>query len=83
MKERVRESWEEFERRVMPRGAGALQRQEMRRAYYQGAFAVLGMLARDMTTPDGEALNESDEEIVRDLASEMELFVAELARGRA
>lgn len=41
----VQAEWEEFERRVMPRGAPPVQRNEMRRAFFAGAYGMLSMSA--------------------------------------
>ncbi|HEY9697075.1 MAG TPA: hypothetical protein V6D10_07415 [Trichocoleus sp.] len=38
--------WQSFERAVMPKNASAVQRQEMRRAFYMGAVAMLNIMKR-------------------------------------
>lgn len=40
----IREQWESFERQVIPIGASAIQRQEMRRAFYAGAIALFSSI---------------------------------------
>jgi len=43
---RIEASWIEFEKAVIPRGAPAIQRQEMRRAFYAGTWALLQEMKR-------------------------------------
>ncbi len=46
----VRELWGSFEREVVPDDAGPVQREEMRRSFYAGAFGVFcELIGRDHT----------------------------------
>lgn len=40
----VKQRWEQFERNVVPAGASAAQRQEIRRAFYAGFYESLGAI---------------------------------------
>ncbi|WP_088893147.1 hypothetical protein [Leptolyngbya ohadii] len=42
----IRQKWQQFERSVMPIDASPIQKQEMRRAFYAGAFALLDIVAQ-------------------------------------
>lgn len=52
----VSERWREFET-ILPRGSSALQRREMRRAFYAGFYSALmaGIEMADQTGDDDEA----------------------------
>jgi hypothetical protein len=41
MKQRIKEEWNSFDKDVVPAGAHHVQRQEMKRAFYAGAHAIL------------------------------------------
>ena len=43
MKNSIAQQWESFSANVLPRDAPTVQRQEMRRAFYAGAHAMLEM----------------------------------------
>jgi hypothetical protein len=76
----VKDAWESFERRVVADDAPPIQRQEMRRAFYAGAWAVL-ITCETISAPDI-----SQEQAVAILAScrkECERFVALMNMGRA
>jgi hypothetical protein len=62
--ERLAESWESFERAVIPADAGPVQRQEMRRAFYAGAWSILCSVRHiggndSISEQDGAAMLES------------------------
>lgn len=43
---RLAKEWDDYERRVLPIAAGEAQRTEMRRAFYAGAQAMMGVVMR-------------------------------------
>jgi hypothetical protein len=63
---RVEKQWLEFERTVMPKNAPPIQRQEMKRAFYSGAFMLLQHLKHgieeDTTDDEGVDILESIEQ---------------------
>lgn len=72
--------WASFEGKVIPWDAGSTQRQEMRRAFYAGAQAMLGIVheigSDDVSEDAGIA-------VLKGLADEGELFVQDVLAGRA
>lgn len=70
---RLREAWESFEREVVPREAGEVQRTEMRRAFYGGAWAVL---CAAYGIGDESVSEEQGVEILAGLIRECETFKA-------
>jgi hypothetical protein len=62
-KKRIEKEWLDFERRVMPKNAPAVQRQEMRRAFYAGVSTALIMAFAlgddDASEDEGAAVLES------------------------
>lgn len=81
MKRRVREAWADFERAVLPASVGAVQRQEMRRAFYAGAYAIMDTMAAAMSGDD--EMTADDERAMLDLAAEREEYLVALQTGRA
>lgn len=77
----IAEQWNSFAREVMPAGVGAVQRQEMRRAFYAGAQAVLfGVIAA--LAPDHEP-TAADLQLMQDVSDELEAFGESVKAGRA
>lgn len=76
----IAQQWTQFERLVMPQGASALQRQEMRRAFYAGFQASLTVgveiAAADLSDEAGAA-------VLQGLHEECQSFCAEIQAGRA
>jgi hypothetical protein len=73
----MRESWESFESAVMPPGVPAVQRSEMRRAFYAGAWAVLCVLRR---LGDDDVSEETGGRVLESLTEECRRFQAFQAR---
>lgn len=40
---KLQEQWQSFDQAIIPKNAPPIQRQEMRRAFYAGAFAMLNI----------------------------------------
>ena len=75
------EQWDQFARAVLPRDAGATQRQEMRRAFYAGAQACMfGVIAA--FAPESEP-TEQDLEVMHNLSRELSDFAEAVKAGRA
>lgn len=77
----IAERWTEFEAAVMPKGAGSLQRVEMRRAFYAGfqcsLFAGLEMAAESGDNDDIGAT------MIQRLHEECSRFMHDVRAGRA
>lgn len=75
------EQWDSFARAVLSKDAPAVQRQEMRRAFYAGAqgimFGVIMALA-----PESEPTPE-DLQIMENLQTELDEFIELIKAGRA
>ena len=74
MKPTVYEQWKSYERDVMPREAGAVQREECRRAFYAGAYASF-LLVMAATEPKSEDECEANLQALQD---EMEAMAKDL-----
>lgn len=76
----IREQWDSFDVAVVPKGCSALQRQEMRRAFYAGAESVLALFF-DI---GGDHVSE-DEGVVRleRFHEECRTFARDVEEGRA
>lgn len=48
---RIESEWNKFEKAVMPRNASAIQRKEMRRAFYAGVWAMF-QVAKELGNDD-------------------------------
>lgn len=81
MKRRVREAWASFEEALLGLHIGQVQRQEMRRAFYAGAFVIMDTMAAAMSESDD--MTSDDERAMLDLAAEREEYLADLKAGRA
>jgi hypothetical protein len=76
----IREQWDSFDAAVLPKGCSALQRQEVRRAFYAGAQSVLALF----TDIGGDDVSE-DEGVVRleRFHEECRQFGRDIQEGRA
>jgi hypothetical protein len=74
-------SWASFETAALPVVTGAVQRREMRRAYYAGAAGMLGTIM-DMLDP-GDDATEGDLDRMDALHDEILRFGEDLKAGRA
>lgn len=75
------EQWDSFARAILPKDASAVQRQEMRRAFYAGAQGILhGVIAA--FAPESEPTDE-DLQIMADLELELSEFAESVKKGRA
>ena len=75
------EQWDSFARAVLPKDAPAVQRQEMRRAFYAGAQGILhGVIAA--FAPESEPTDE-DLQVMANLEIELSEFAESVKKGRA
>jgi hypothetical protein len=73
--------WSSFEQSIFGPEVGAVQRREMRRAFYAGANVLLGTIVA-MLEP-GEQETEADLQRMDDLNNELKRFAEDLREGRA
>ena len=75
------EQWDSFARAVLPEGCPAVQRQEMRRAFYAGAEALLhGVL--QVLSAEGEEATAEDLDAMANLEKELSEFAELVKKGR-
>jgi hypothetical protein len=80
-KDVLRKAHAEFETAVMPIGVSAIQRQEMKRAFYAGAYALL---VRQMTiVADPETSEAEGIDYLKGVLHECQAFFDEIAKGKA
>jgi hypothetical protein len=77
----IQEQWNGFARAVLPSDASAVQRTEMRRAFYGGAHALLCLVMNSLA-PEAEPTPE-DLRFIADLHQELEDFKDRVKQGRA
>ncbi len=75
------EQWDSFARAVLPKDAPAVQRQEMRRAFYAGAQGILHGVIMALA-PEKEP-TEDDLEMMANLERELSEFAELVKQGRA
>ena len=75
------EQWDYFSRAVMPPDASAVQRQQMRRAFYAGAETILFRVIQGFAPEDEPT--EADLKLMDDLHQELQDFAAAVKAGRA
>lgn len=75
------ETWTEFERAVMPKGAPKEQHVEMRRAFYGGAASMLSLVSGGLDA-DTEP-TDLDVAYLESIHQELATFANDIARGTA
>jgi hypothetical protein len=75
------EQWNEFARLVLPGDVSAVQRREMRRAFYAGGQAIIFRIVTALA-PDAEP-TEADLQLMDDLHQELNAFTRDVIAGRA
>ncbi len=75
------EEWDKFARGVLPVGCPAVQKQEMRRAFYAGAQSILFRVIQSFA-PESEP-TDADLRIMEDLHRELQSFAKLVQDGRA
>lgn len=81
MRRRVQENWEGFAAAVLPPNCDEVQYTEMRRAFFAGAFAIVGAIQQSMS--EGDDVKPEDERVLIDLEMERHEYMAALRLGRA
>jgi hypothetical protein len=77
----VLEQWNEFVRMTLRPDAPAIQKQEMRRAFYGGAHMILFRLLGELSA--GDETTPADLEAMMDIQRELREFVDLVKAGRA
>jgi hypothetical protein len=75
------EQWDAFAKTVLPKDCPYIQRQEMRRAFYAGAQAILFRVIMAFA-PEAEPTAE-DLQVMEDLDQELKDFGTLIEQGRA
>lgn len=76
----VAEQWKSFRDEVMPPNVSRIQQQEMRRAFYAGAQALLTLMVVNVTD---EMSDEEGGEYTNSLSEELMAFAKDVKEGRA
>lgn len=79
-KHRIAAAWETFRAQVLPKNAGPVQVDEMRKAFYAGAWALHCLLIAGVS--EGPDCQPEDERLMEELVAEMEEFTARLLTGK-
>lgn len=80
-RQRIAEKWGQFARLVLPKECSALQRQEMRRAFYGGVEGLLQAILLGLTP--GSEPEAADLTMMDDIQSELADFAERLKNGTA
>ncbi len=76
------EGWNLFASVAFPKNCSAIQRKEMRRAFYAGANALLSIIITHLL--GDSAANEGDQErLMKSIDDELREFASEVMKGRA
>jgi hypothetical protein len=75
----IAEAWKRFEAMVLPASASAVQRSEMRKAFYAGASVMFQTVTQGMS--EGAEIQEQDLQLLDGIAKEVEAYGAELDRA--
>lgn len=75
------EQWRSYEKQVLPPAAGAVQRQETRRAFYAGAQSAFLVLVHGVSP--GSNVTENDEALMIALDAEFRQFADDMKAGLA
>jgi len=74
MERPIEQMWNDFERRVVPVGAGPQQRRDLRRAFYGGAMVLFERMVT-MLDPDAEP-TEGDLRKMDEIHKELQAWLA-------
>jgi hypothetical protein len=78
MQKRIRTLWEEYRGLVIPADAPPVQVRESRKAFYSGAATIFGALTGGVSP--GLEVQDSDMQMMDDLAAELKEFRDEMVR---
>lgn len=76
----IQNQWQHFEDLVMPKNAPAIQKREMRRAFYAGAEAVLRL---QFNIGDSSVSEDAGVAMIKGMHDECILFATQIAAGDA
>lgn len=77
----IKEAWESLESMIL-QNAGPVQKKEMRRAFYAGAQAFLGILLNHLDDNNSDEVTEMDMSLMDSLHDELKQFAQDLQEGR-
>ena len=77
----IEDEWKRFVSRCQLEDAPRIQQTEMRRAFYGGAGALLLTMMQNVS--DSDDMQPQDEDLMRDVAGELDSFQRDVAAGRA
>lgn len=77
----IHDEWKKYERYVIPRAAGAVQRKEMRRAFFAGWRSCLSTVSSGMS--EGNDITTEDIDILEQIERELQSFAAAVKDGSA
>lgn len=75
------DEWRDFERRILPQGAGPIQLLETRRAFYAGAQTMFNLITDGLDADSGPT--DLDVAYVESLFQEMQQFARDIQGGKA
>ncbi len=76
----IADGWATFAERVLPTDAGAVQRQETKRAFFAGAGEILNRILYNLD--EGTEPTEPDLSMMDDIDHEIRQFVEDVKAGR-
>ena len=76
----IQENWDSFNALVIPKNADAIQRQEMRKAFYAGAGVMLNIF---WAIGDKSISEEAGLDILEGCSEEINMFVKQIQNGSA
>ena len=82
MTKRIATEWESYQREIlMPAGAGQVQVQELRRAFYAGVLSLKTVLTTNVST--GKEVKPADMLLIEEIDAELEEFYEDVKEGIA
>jgi len=76
----IQEQWDVFSLMVVPKGASTVQKQEMRRAFYAGAEAMMRI---QFTVGDNNMSETAGVQVLEGCRDELNRFAQQVAQGKA
>ena len=82
MSDRVGAAWREFQSKIIPADAPAVQLWECRRAFYAGANALFAILVGGVGSDPDEPPTVSELRMMDEIKEEFEYFAKQIAQGQ-
>lgn len=76
----IADGWATYAERVLPQNAGAVQRQETKRAFFAGAGELLNRILYNLE--EGTEPTEPDLSMMEDIDHELRQFIEDVKAGR-